>query len=245
MTAFYRYLQKGSLMLHYPQRFEKHRKWFLALAWAGIAAVAALSVAAGIPMVRFASQPEKFRDWIASNGVWGDLAFVGMVMLQILIAVIPGEPFEIAAGYAFGAWEGTVLYLLASTLGSMGVFFLVRRFGRPLVELLFPPEKLRWLRFLKTNPKRELLFLLVFMLPGTPKDLLCYFAGLTDIRIPVWLVICSLGRIPSVITSTLGGDALGERNYTFAILVFAVSLAVSAGGLWLFHRICARRERKK
>ena len=121
----------------------------------------------------------------------------------------------------------------------------MRRFGRPLVELLFPPEKLRWLRFLKTNPRRELLFLLVFMLPGTPKDLLCYFAGLTDIRIPVWLVICSLGRIPSVITSTLGGDALGERNYTFAIIVFAVSLSVSAAGLWLFHRICARRENRK
>ena len=228
-----------------PQRFDKHRKLFLALAWAGIAAVAVLSVAAGVPMVRFASQPEKFRDWIASHGIWGALAFVGMVILQILIAVIPGEPFEIAAGYAVGAWEGTALYLLAATVGSLGVFFLVRRFGRPLVELLFPPEKLRWLRFLKTNPRRELLFLLVFMLPGTPKDLLCYFAGLTDIRIPVWLVICSLGRIPSVITSTLGGDALGERNYTFAILVFAVSLAVSAGGLWLFHRICARRERKK
>ena len=232
-------------MIQDHQWFEKHRKWFLALAWAGIAAVAALSVAAGVPMVRFASQPEKFRDWIASHGVWGALAFVGMVMAQILIAVIPGEPFEIAAGYAFGAWEGTLLYLLAASLGSMGVFFLVRRFGRPLVELLFPPEKLRWLRFLKTSPKRELLFLLVFTLPGTPKDLLCYFAGLTDIRIPVWLVICSLGRIPSVITSTLGGDALGERNYTFAIIVFAVSLAVSAVGLWLFHRVCARKERKK
>ena len=232
-------------MIQDRHQFLKNRKWFLALAWAGIAAVAALSVIAGIPMVRFASQPERFRDWIDSHGLWGDLAFVGMVMAQILIAVIPGEPFEIAAGYAFGAWEGTLLYLLAATLGSLGVFFLVRRFGRPLVELLFPPEKLRWLRFLKTSPKRELLFLLVFMLPGTPKDLLCYFAGLTDIRIPVWLVICSLGRIPSVITSTLGGDALGERNYTFAIIVFAVSLAVSAVGLWLFHRVCARRERKK
>ena len=231
-------------MTHDRQWFSQHKKWFLALAWAGIAAVAALSVAAGVPMVRFASQPEKFRSWIDSHGVWGSLAFVGMVIAQILIAVIPGEPFEIAAGYAFGAFEGTLLYLLAATLGSLGVFFLVRRFGRPLVELLFPPEKLRWLRFLKTSPKRELLFLLVFMLPGTPKDLLCYFAGLTDIRIPVWLVICSLGRIPSVITSTIGGDALGERNYTFAIVVFAVSLAVSAVGLWLFHRICARRERK-
>lgn len=232
-------------MIQDRQQFMKNRKWFLALAWAGIAAVAALSVIAGIPMVRFASQPERFRDWIDSHGLWGDLAFVGMVMAQILIAVIPGEPFEIAAGYAFGAPEGTLLYLLAATLGSMGVFFLVRRFGRPLVELLFPPEKLRWLRFLKTSPKRELLFLLVFMLPGTPKDLLCYFAGLTDIRIPVWLVICSLGRIPSVITSTIGGDALGERNYTFAIIVFAVSLAISAGGLWLFHRICGKRENRK
>ena len=113
-------------MIQDHQWFEKHRKWFLALAWAGIAAVAALSVAAGVPMVRFASQPEKFRDWIASHGVWGALAFVGMVMAQILIAVIPGEPFEIAAGYAFGAWEGTLLYLLAATLGSLGVFFLVR-----------------------------------------------------------------------------------------------------------------------
>lgn len=232
-------------MIQDRQQFMKNRKWFLALAWAGIAAVAALSVIAGIPMVRFASQPERFRDWIDSHGLWGDLAFVGMVMAQILIAVIPGEPFEIAAGYAFGALEGTLLYLLAATLGSMGVFFLVRRFGRPLVELLFPPEKLRWLRFLKTSPKRELLFLLVFMLPGTPKDLLCYFAGLTDIRIPVWLVICSLGRIPSVITSTIGGDALGEQNYTFAIIVFAVSLAISAGGLWLFHRICGKRENRK
>lgn len=218
---------------------------FLALAWAGILVVAALTVAAGIPMVRFASQPEKFRSWIDSHGLWGDLAFVGMVMAQILIAVIPGEPFEIAAGYAFGTLEGTLLYLLAATAGSMAVFFLVRRFGRPLVELLFPPEKLRWLRFLKTSPKRELLFLLVFMLPGTPKDLLCYFAGLTDLRIPVWLVICSLGRIPSVITSTVGGDALGERNYTFAVIVFAVSLAISAGGLWLFHRICGKRENRK
>lgn len=231
-------------MTHNPDGFESKRKIFLALAWVGILAVAVLTVAAGIPMVRFASQPEKFRDWIDSHGVWGDLAFVGMVITQILIAVIPGEPFEIAAGYAFGAWEGTLLYLAAATAGSMGVFVLVRRFGRPLVELLFPPEKLRWLRFLKTSPKRELLFLLVFMLPGTPKDLLCYFAGLTDIRIPVWLLICSLGRIPSVITSTIGGDALGERNYTFAIVVFAVSLAVSAGGLWLFQRICTRRERK-
>ena len=215
----------------------------------GLGAIAALLFILwqlfGASLMGLISDPASFRAWVEAKGWYSRLFFLGMVVFQVIVAVIPGEPFEIAAGYAFGAWEGTTLYLLAATVGSLGVFFLVRRFGRPLVELLFPPEKLRWLRFLKTNPRRELLFLLVFMLPGTPKDLLCYFAGLTDIRIPVWLVICSLGRIPSVITSTLGGDALGERNYTFAIIVFAVSLAISAAGLWLFHRICARRENRK
>ena len=57
-------------MIQDRQQFLKNRKWFLALAWAGIAAVAALSVIAGIPMVRFASQPERFRDWIDSHGLW-------------------------------------------------------------------------------------------------------------------------------------------------------------------------------
>ena len=83
------------------------------------------------------------------------------------------------------------------------------------------------------------------MLPGTPKDLLCYFAGLTNIRFPVWLMICSLGRIPSIVTSTMGGDALGSKNYWGAILIFAVTLIVSAGGMLVYDRLRVRRERKK
>ena len=92
--------------------------------------------------------------------------------------------------------------------------------------------------------QRELLFLLVFMLPGTPKDLLCYFAGLTDIRIPVWLVICSLGRIPSLLSSTLGGAALGSKDYALAILVFAITLAISAIGLLVYNHISQKRRKK-
>ena len=229
-------------MIQDRQQFLKNRKWFLALAWAGIAAVAALSVIAGIPMVRFASQPERFRDWIDSHGLWGDLAFVGMVMAQILIAVIPGEPFEIAAGYAFGAVEGTILCIIACTLGSMAVFLLVRRYGMRLVEVFFSREKLSSVRFLKTSKKRDLLFLMIFMIPGTPKDLLCYFAGLTDVSVPVWLMICSLGRIPSIITSTVGGDALGTKNYWFAVIVFVATLAISAAGLLIYDRICDRHK---
>ena len=196
----------------------------------------------GIPVIRFISEPEKFRAWVEERGVGGKLAFVGVVILQVIVALIPGEPFEIAAGYAFGAVEGTILCIAATTVGSICVFLLVRKFGEKLVEVFFPQKKLRDLRFLKSSPRRDFLFLVVFAVPGTPKDLLSYFAGLTDIRFPVWLLICSFGRIPSVITSTIGGDALGTKNYLFAVAVFAVTLAVSGLGLLTYNEICKRRE---
>lgn len=197
----------------------------------------------GVPIFRFTSEPERFRDWMNAHTVSGRLAYMGMVMLQIIVAIIPGEPLEIAGGYAFGALEGTLLCLLASFIGSVIVFALVRTFGVKLVEVFFPSEKLQKLRFLQSSPKKDILFLFIFMIPGTPKDLLCYFAGLTDIRLPVWLLICSFGRIPSVITSTVGGSALGDRSYLFAAAVFAITVAISITGLVIYNRICKKHAR--
>ena len=197
----------------------------------------------GRPMVRFASDPDKFRDWVEGHGVWGLLAYLGMVAVQVLAALIPGEPLEIAGGYAFGAVKGTLLCLLAASLGSAAVICLVRRYGMRLVEVFFPKEKIQSLRFLRSSPKRTLLFLLIFMLPGTPKDLLCYYAGLTDIRLPVLLIICSLGRFPSIVTSTAGGDALGTESYLFAAIIFAATFVLSALGLFIYNMLCKRHEK--
>lgn len=210
-----------------------------------VAATALIIWYAGVPLVRFASRPEKFRQWVNGSGVLSRFAYIGMVILQIVIAVLPGEPFEIAAGYAFGAVEGTLLCLAASTLGSVMVFLLVRRFGPKLVEIFFTEDKLRRVRFLKTTPKRDFIFFVIFMIPGTPKDLLCYFAGLTDIKFSVWLLICSLGRLPAIVTSTVGGDALGTSNYWFAAIVFAVTLVISLAGLLLYKHICTKHEKQK
>ena len=220
--------------------------------YVGIAAIAIAVIAtaliiwlAGVPLVKFASEPEKFRQWVDDNGIWSRFAYMGMVILQVVIAVLPGEPFEIAAGYAFGAVEGSLLCIAASTLGSITVFLLVRYFGVPLVEVFFSEEKLRRIKFLKTTPKRDFIFFIIFMIPGTPKDLLCYFAGLTNIRFPVWLLICSLGRLPSIVTSTIGGNALGTKNYWGAILVFVITLAISAAGLLFYDRLCDRKQKEK
>lgn len=217
----------------------------IAVVCIAIVASALIMWLVGAPLVRFASEPEKFRAWVDGHGFGGRIAYIGMVIFQVVIALIPGEPFEIAAGYAFGAVEGTLLCILASTLGSVAVFLLVRRFGVRLVEVFFSKDKLKSVRFLKSTPKRDMLFLIIFMIPGTPKDLLSYVAGLTDIRFPVWLMICSLGRIPSIITSTVGGNALGTQNYWFAIAVFAATMAVSGVGLLIYNCICKRHAARE
>ena len=229
-----------------PSLNEKQKKWIAA----GAVVIFILFSAAifwfvGRPMIRFARQPELFRAWVEQRGVWGKIAYVGMVFLQVLVAVIPGEPLEICGGYAFGAFWGTVLCLLGAMLGSVAVFAFVRRFGQPLVEVFFSREKLDFLRFLHSSPRRDALFWLIFTVPGTPKDLLCYFAGLTDLPWRTWLLISSVGRIPSIVTSTIGGDALGVQNYQFALIAFAVTLAISGVGLLIYRAVCRRHEEKK
>ena len=212
------------------------------LAWTALVIFVLLTAAVcwfvGRPMLRFVSEPEKFRLWVDGHGLWGRVLYVGVCFLQVVVAIIPGEPLEIAGGYAFGAVWGTVLCLIGLFLGSVVIFALVRRFGQSVVEVFFPLEKLHSLRFLQSSPKRNLLFWIVFTVPGTPKDLLCYFAGLTDLPWGTWLLMCSLGRLPSVVSSTIGGDALGLRNYQFAVLAFAVTMLISLGGIAIYRMLC-------
>lgn len=196
----------------------------------------------GRPMIKLVGEPEQFRAWVDGHGIWGRLIFIGMMMLQVICALIPGEPFEIGAGYAFGAVEGTLLCLAGITLGSLVVFLFVRRFGVRLVEVFFSREKIDSVRFLQNTKRLELLVFIVNAIPGTPKDLLSYFVALTKIRLSSWMLIVVVSRIPSVVTSTVGGSALGMENYVFAIVTFAVTLVVSGIGVLIYNRIRRNRE---
>ena len=101
-----------------------------------------VAIFVGIPLVRFISEPERFRQWVARYGIWGKMAFIGMEVIKVVIAVIPGEPFELAAGYAFGTWEGLLLCTIGITIGSLIVFFLVKKFGMSIVRIFFKQEKI-------------------------------------------------------------------------------------------------------
>ena len=201
-------------------------------------------VGLSVLMLQFVSETERMEAWMQAHPYVGPLIYIVMVMFQVVVALVPGEPVEIAGGYVFGAIEGTLLYLIGATMGSMLVFVVVRKYGSNLLELLFTKEKLKELRFLKKSRKSNVLLSLIFIIPGTPKDLLCYFAGLTNIKCKVWFWVCSLGRLPSVVTSMMGGNALETGKYTSAIMVFVITLLLSGGGLMIYRYICKKNKRQ-
>lgn len=222
---------------------QKHKKLFGILAIViAIIFSAAVFFFLGKPLISLVSKPKVFRDWVNNFGIWGRLIFVGIIILQVIVAIIPGEPFEIAAGYAFGAIEGTILCLVGAIIGSALIFLLVRKFGVMLVEVFFSKEKIDSLTFLKNSKKMTALFFIIMLIPGTPKDLLSYFAPLTKMNLSTWMLIVSITRIPSIITSSIGGSALNEQKYVFAGVAFAITLLISGIGVLIYKKIGANKN---
>ena len=200
-----------------------------------------VSVFVGGPLVKTLGDPASFRVWVDANGAWGRVLFVLLVILQVVVAFIPGEPFEIAAGYAFGAVWGTLLVWLGLTLGSILVFLFVRKVGVKAVEVFFPREKIDSMKYLNNEKALNATAFVLFLIPGTPKDFLTYIAGLTRIKLLPWILLTSIARLPSILTSTIGGNAIGTQNYTFAILVFAVTAVLSGAGLLIYRAVQKKR----
>ena len=184
---------------------------------------------------------EEFKAFIDNIGILGWFVTLGIQLLQVFVALIPGEPIELMLGFVWGPWLGMLTCLLGIFIGTLVIFLLVKRFGRPFVRKIVGDKDLSTYKFLSDPRKVDLTVFLLFFIPGTPKDLLTYFAGLTEIRLVRFLLISMLARIPSVISSTFGGHLLGEGNFTGAVILYAVTGAVSLLGmvgydLWVKHR---------
>ena len=223
---------------------EKHKKVYAAISLIVVLVIFGVItwvVWRGLSTV--ASTPEEFVDYVRSFGWAGFLVMLGIQVLQVFIALIPGEVVEIAAGFAFGAVGGTILCLVGVGIASVIVFLLVKRWGKPLVEVFIPSEKMNQLHFLNEEAKLKNILFLLYFIPGTPKDLLTYFAGLTKIRLGSFLGITLLARIPSIITSTAGGSFISNGDYLHAIVVFAITAIVSISGILIYNQIIKTRQR--
>ncbi|MDL2318343.1 VTT domain-containing protein [Eubacteriales bacterium OttesenSCG-928-A19] len=157
-------------------------------------------------------------------------------MLQIIIAFIPGEPVEILAGVLFGTWGGLLLCMIGSIIASTTVFAVTRRYGLPLVYRLFGREKVENFVFFRDSQKVETAAFLLFLLPGTPKDMLTYIAGVSRIKMSRFLMITTFARIPSIITGTIAGDALLD-NWKLSLCVFILTGVFGVIGLRYRNRI--------
>ena len=223
--------------------YERKRKWLAGISIAVVAVLVVLLTLFIWNWLRSFSQDD-FRDYIQSFGPLGWLVLLGLQFLQVFIALIPGELLETAAGYAFGPWVGTAICYVGVGLASSLIFALTRRYGVKLVEIFVAREQINELRFLNTERKRNNLIFLLYFIPGTPKDLLTYFVGLTDIKLSQFLILSMIARIPSVISSTFGGHLLGEERYTGAIILYGVTGVVSAIGLLGYNMYLKKKQQQ-
>ena len=222
-------------------QYKRKRKW---LAGISIAVVMLLVVCVTLFVsywLRSFSQ-EDFRAYVRSFGVLAPVVMLGLQILQVFIALIPGEIVESAAGFVLGPWLGTAVCYLGICIASTLIFMLTRRYGIRLVEVFVAREKINELRFLNTEQKRNTLIFLLFFIPGTPKDLLTYFVGLTDIRLKTFLLLSMVARIPSVITSTFGGHLLGEERYIGAVILYGITGVLSLLGMLGYNQYLKKKQ---
>lgn len=180
---------------------------------------------------------EALRAWIATAGAWGPVAFIGLQVLQVVVFVIPGEIVQVAGGYIFGFWPGAVLSLLGITIGSLVNFAAGRYLGRPFVESIFAKDKIEAVEKATASGKAAAGFFFLFVIPGIPKDVLCYVAGMTAMGLPSFLGVSMLGRLPGILGSSLIGSAAYDRNYRMALVVLIAASVLFLLGLVFKERI--------
>ena len=233
---------KGSVL---SPRLRKLLRWTALLL---LGAAAAVLTVLGCQLALRLQDPafrEGFRQLIAGLHLWGVLAMLGIQVLQVVLAFIPGEPVEVLAGVLYGAFGGFLVCEAGVLLGQLAVFSLVRRYGAPVVELFFEKKSIHRFAFLHNTRRLEGLIFLLFFIPGTPKDILTYVAGLTPIGRGRFLFLSMVARIPSILSSTLAGATLGEGKLWVSLAIFGGIGLVGLGGIFLNQRLMARLEKSR
>jgi len=180
---------------------------------------------------------EAIRSWIGGRGLLGPLAYMGLQVLQVVVFVIPGELVQVAGGYVFGFGLGSVYTVVGIALGSLVNFYAGRLLGRPFVESLFAREKIEQVERATGSGKGAAGFFLLFLIPGIPKDVLCYVAGFSKLGFPAFLAVSMAGRLPGILGSAYMGSAAYSGSWRTAIIMLVAAAALFALGLLFKDRI--------
>lgn len=168
---------------------------------------------------------------IRNKGILGYLFFLLIQVLQVLFAFIPGEPVEIISGILYGTIGGYIICSLGILIGSIIAFYLVKKLGKKYVLKNVSIDNIKKYSFLNTNKKIDTILFILYLIPGTPKDILNYIVPLTDIKLSKFLIISLLARIPSIISSTYVGDSFGKGNILISLIVFILTGIIGLLGI--------------
>lgn len=200
--------------------------------------ILAIAIIVGIiiymfPVMRELSTKEgqlAFKEKVSSSGILGLLMLFALQVAQIFLIIIPGEPIEILAGMCYGPIWGTVFIMASAGIISTIIFFLVRKYGKRFVYNFCDKEKVAKIensKLFKNPNKIEMIMFILFLLPGTPKDLLVYIAGLLPINPVKFVLISVFARFPSVISSTLAGANLAVGDWKKSIIMYLAIVIVA------------------
>lgn len=200
--------------------------------------ILAIAIIVGIiiymfPVMRELSTKEgqlAFKEKVSSSGILGLLMLFALQVAQIFLIIIPGEPIEILAGMCYGPIWGTVFIMVSAGIISTIIFFLVRKYGKRFVYNFCDKEKVAKIensKLFKNPNKIEMIMFILFLLPGTPKDLLVYIAGLLPINPVKFVLISVFARFPSVISSTLAGANLAVGDWKKSIIMYLAIVLVA------------------
>lgn len=224
---------------------EKNKKLRKVIQWITIIVLLIIMVLITLYIVHIRKDLDSFEALVQSFGVWGVVFMFLLQIVQVVLAVIPGEPIELVMGALYGTVWGTLMCIGGIVVGTALIYILVKKLGRGFVEKIMDLEKFQKLKFLKNPAKRDTLMFFLMFLPGTPKDLLTYFAPFTGISLPRILIIAAVARIPSIVTSTYVGSSFAQGNHLKSIIVYAIVGVVSLAGILIYNRSLQKREEQE
>jgi uncharacterized membrane protein YdjX (TVP38/TMEM64 family) len=182
---------------------------------------------------RYFFSPKRLNLFVTSFGPYAAPVFILLQCMQVIVAPIPGEVTGFVGGLLFGVWKGLLLSTIGLTIGSLIAFFIGRLLGASFVHKIVKREYIKRFDNFVTHRGLYIAWML-FILPGFPKDSLCYLLGLTKMRVVDILLLNVLGRLPGTLMLVLQGSAVRRGHYQeFSIYLVASALLVSA--LYIFR----------
>ena len=164
----------------------------------------------------------------------GIFVYIGLQMVQIIISLIPGQALQFAAGLLYGFWVGFLISLIGAIAGTIVTYYLAKLLGRDALHVLFGKRNIEE-NLKKINSKKGyILVFLIYLIPGVPKDLCSYAAGLSNMKLSAFLILSTAGRTPGMMGSLLIGREIGEGNYTTVIIIGVVAVVLFILGI-IYH----------